>query len=88
MCFIREGKYVYWTDKGCRVESPEPMRDIDIEQLENYNTENPENQISIFEAGRTGKNFLVVSLSNCVTIFISSPKHSIDKFWPKFTLTE
>ena len=43
MCFIREGKYVYWTDKGCRVESPEPMRDIDIEQLENYNTDNPEN---------------------------------------------
>ena len=37
-------------------------------------------QISIFEAGKAGKNFLVVSLSNCVTISISSPKHSIDKF--------
>jgi hypothetical protein len=40
---IREGKYVYGTEKGSRVESPEPMRDIDIEQLENYNTDNPEN---------------------------------------------
>ena len=45
-------------------------------------------QITIEAAGLVGKNFFVVSLSNCVTIFISSPKHSIDKFWPKFTLTE
>ena len=45
-------------------------------------------QISIEAAGLVGKNFFVVSLSNCVIIFISSPKHSIDKFWPKFTLTE
>ena len=45
-------------------------------------------QISIEAAGLVGKNFFVVSLSNCATIFISSPKHSIDKFWPKFTLTE
>ena len=37
-------------------------------------------QISIEAAGLVGKNFFVVSLSNCVTIPISSPKHSIDKF--------
>ena len=37
-------------------------------------------QISIEAAGLVGKNFFVVSLSNCVTIFILSPKHSIDKF--------
>ena len=33
---IRNGKYVYWTKKGWRVESPEPMRDIDLEQIEDY----------------------------------------------------
>jgi hypothetical protein len=41
MCFMCNGKYgketfVYWTFKGSRVESPEPMRDMDIQQLEEY----------------------------------------------------
>ena len=36
--------------------------------------------MSILADGKVGKNFLVVSLSNYVTIFISSPKTSIDKF--------
>ena len=43
MCFKSKGKYVYWTFNGGRVESPDPMRDMDIEQLVNYNTYNPEN---------------------------------------------
>ena len=34
--------------------------------------------MSILADGKVGKNFFVVSLSNCVTIFISSPKHSIE----------
>ena len=36
MCMIRNGKYVYWTENGSRIESPEPMRDVDLEQLEDY----------------------------------------------------
>tara|TARA_B110000495_G_scaffold174411_1_gene164484 strand:+ start:67 stop:204 length:138 start_codon:yes stop_codon:yes gene_type:complete len=36
MCFTSEGKYVYWTFKGSRVESPEPMTEMDIQQLEEY----------------------------------------------------
>ena len=36
MCMIREGKYVYGTEKGSRVESPEPMTEMDIQQLEEY----------------------------------------------------
>jgi hypothetical protein len=33
---IRNGKYVYWTEKGSRVKSPEPMLDIELQQLEKY----------------------------------------------------
>jgi uncharacterized protein YfaT (DUF1175 family) len=33
---IRNGKFIYWTDKFSRIESPEPMRDIDLEQLMTY----------------------------------------------------
>ncbi len=83
---IRNGKYVYWTKKGWRVESPEPMRDIDLEQIEDYPSWS--NQISILEAGKVGKNFFVLSLSKAATTTISSPKTSIERFWPKFTLTE
>ena len=36
MCMIRDGKFIYWTDDGWRIESPEPMRDIDLEQLMTY----------------------------------------------------
>jgi hypothetical protein len=42
MCMIRNGKFIYWTEKGSRVESPEPMRDIDLEQIECYFKDNPD----------------------------------------------
>ena len=41
MCMIRNGKFIYWTDKFSRIESPEPMRDIDLEQIECYFKDNP-----------------------------------------------
>lgn len=34
--YTSEGKYVYWTHKGSRVESHEPMTEMDIQQLEEY----------------------------------------------------
>ena len=36
MCMIRNGKYVYWTEKGSRCESSEPIQNIELEQLEEY----------------------------------------------------
>lgn len=42
MCMIRNGKFIYWTQEGGRVESTELMRDIDLEQIMCYFKDNPD----------------------------------------------